>query len=99
MAGDDRPQLLPVGLGVEPAVGFHVLAQARVGDLEPQLADLRHVAVEELLARILVRLALDPPDVHRVFLGRDRVSVEVHEGLPPAVERLLDELELLLASP
>src|SRR5919109_374838 len=96
VAGDDGAQLLPVGLGEEPAAALLVLAKRGVGDLEAELPDLRHVAVEELLASVLVALALDPPDVHRVLLRRDRVAVEVNERLPPAVERFLDELELLL---
>ena len=96
MAGDDVAQHVPVGLGVDPAIRCLVLSKRRVGDLEAELADLRDVAVEELLSRLLVPLALDPPDEHRVLFGRDRVAVEMHERLPPAVERLLHELELLL---
>src|SRR5262249_48674502 len=61
-----------------------------------ELTDLRDVALEELLARLLVPLTLDPPDEHRVLLGRNRVPVEVHERLPPAIKRLLNEAELLL---
>src|SRR5206468_3814920 len=61
---------------------------------EAELPDLRYVAVEELLARLLVRLALDPPFDHRILGRFDRVAVEVHERRPPAVERLLDERTL-----
>ncbi len=46
-------QLVPVGLGVLPDAVV-ALSQLRVGDVEAELADLRHVAVEELLARLLV---------------------------------------------
>src|SRR5262245_15308127 len=95
MAGHDGAELLPVGLRVEPRPRRLVLAESRIRDREPELADLRDVALEELLTRLLVRLALDPPDDHRVLLGRDRVPMEVHERLPPAVERLLHELELI----
>ena len=86
-------QPVPVGLGVLPDAVV-AAAELRVGERQAELPDLRHVALEELLARLLVRLALDPPVDHRVVLGRDRVAVEHHQRLPPAVERLLDELAL-----
>src|SRR5438132_5612539 len=65
------------------------------GHGEPELEDLRHVAVEELLSRLLVSLRFDPPLEHRVVLGGDRIPVELHQRSPPAVQRLLHELELL----
>src|SRR5436190_859446 len=77
-----------------PALGLLVLAQLGIGDGQPELRDLRHVAVEELLPRLVVALALDPPDVHRILVGWNRVPVELHQRAPPAVERLLDELAL-----
>src|SRR6478609_8219046 len=70
-------------------------AQLRVWHRESQLPDLWHVAVEELLPRLAVPLRLDPPQVHRVLVGWDRVAVEMHQRAPPAVQRLLHELELL----
>src|SRR5207237_9161695 len=85
VARDDVAELVPLGLGVLPHVVV-ALPQCRVRHLEPELPDLRHVAVEELLPRLLVALALDPPDVHRVFLARDRVAVELHQRPPPARE-------------
>jgi hypothetical protein len=93
VAGDDRRQLVPVGLRVLPraVVGAPEL---RVGERQAELPHLRHVALEELLARLLVALALDPPLHHRILVGRNRVPVEHHERLPPAVERLLHELPL-----
>src|SRR4051794_24598989 len=62
--GDDAHQLVPVRLGVEPAAGLLVLAQLRIGHGQAELPDLRHVAVEELPPRLVVALALDPPDEH-----------------------------------
>src|SRR6185503_10173331 len=70
--GDDRLELVPVGLGVVPAAGLLVLAQLGVGHRQAELPDLRHVAVEELLARLVVALALDPPEEHRVLFAGDR---------------------------
>jgi len=96
--GHDRAQPFPVGLGVEPAAALLVLAKGGIRDLETEFTDLRHVPVEELLTGLLVPLALDAPDVHRVLVGGNRVAVEVHERLPPAVERLLDEAELLFGT-
>src|SRR5919204_5502562 len=55
VAGDDVLELVPVGLGVLPHAVV-VLAQRRVGHREAELPDLRDVAVEELLARLLVPL-------------------------------------------
>src|SRR5947207_15481335 len=67
VAGDDVLELVPVRLGVlpDPVVA---LAQLGVGNLEPELADLRHVPVEELLPGLLVPLRLDPPQVHRILV-------------------------------
>src|SRR5205807_6454599 len=93
VARDDMAQLLPVGLGVLPD-SLVALAQLRVRDGQAQLPDLGHVAVEELLPRLLVPLALDPPDEHRVLLAPDRVAVDLHPRAPPARDRLLDELTL-----
>src|SRR5439155_3171691 len=93
VTGDDALQLVPVRLGVFPHA-VCVLVQLRVRDRQPELEDLRHVPVEELLARLLVPLRLDPPLEHWVLLGGDRVAVELHQWSPPAVERLLHELEL-----
>src|SRR5438046_10573073 len=85
VACHDMLELVPVRLGVlpDPVVP---LAQPWIGNRQPELPDLRHVAVEELLPRLLVALRLDPPDVHGVVLARDRVAVERHQGAPPAVE-------------
>src|SRR5215210_885403 len=90
----DREQLVPIGLRVLPDA---VVAPPQLGirDLEPELADLRDVPLEELLPRLLVALALDPPDHHRVLVGGDRRAVEVHQRAPPAVHGFLHELELL----
>src|SRR5205814_5261 len=60
---DDASELVPVRLPVLPHAVV-ALAQLRVGHLEAELPDLRDVAVEELLARLLVALALDPPVPH-----------------------------------
>src|SRR5207249_4052234 len=86
VAGDDVLQLVPVGLGVLPDPVAR-LSQLRIRNRESELPDLRHVAVEELLPRLLVSLRLDPPDVHRVVVLRDRVAVELHQRSPPTVER------------
>src|SRR5947209_8773018 len=94
VTGDDMLELVPVGLGVLPDAVV-ALAELRVVQLEAELEDLRHVAVEELLARILIALRLDPPLEHRVDVGGNRVPVELHERPPPPVERLLHEPELL----
>src|SRR5262249_11342717 len=94
VASDDVLELGPVGLGVLPDAVV-APAQLRVGNGEAELADLRAVPLEELLARLLVPLRLDPPQVHRILVGGDRVPVELHQRAPPAVERLLYELELL----
>src|SRR5436309_15621039 len=56
-AGHDRLQLVPVGLRVLPDAVLPSL-QLRVGHGEAELPDLRHVALEELLARLLVPLRL-----------------------------------------
>src|SRR5205085_313388 len=93
MAGDDVAQLVPVGLRVLPDAVVPP-AELRIGKLEPELEDLRDVPLEELLARVLVPLALDAPDVHRILIRRDRVAVELHQWPPPAVDRLLHELAL-----
>src|SRR5205814_6880690 len=82
VAGDDMLQLVPVGLGVLPDP-IVALAQLGVGDGQAELPDLRHVAVEELLPSLLVALRLDPPDVHRIVVARDRVAVELHQWAPP----------------
>src|SRR5829696_2925156 len=95
VTGDDVFELVPVRLGELPDAVV-VLAQLRVRNGQPQLPDLRDVAVEELLARLAVALALDPPDIHRVVLGRNRVPVELHERPPPPVQRLLHHLVLLV---
>src|SRR2546430_7290278 len=68
-----------------------VLPQPGIGDRKAQLPDLRDVPVQELLARLLVSLGLDPPDVHRIVLLVDRVAVELHQRSPPTVERFLHE--------
>ena len=94
VAGDDALQFLPVGLAVLPHAVV-VSAQLRIGNRQPELEDLRHVALEELLPRLFVALRLDPPQEHRVVLGRNRVPVELHQRAPPSVERLLHELVLL----
>src|SRR6266536_1068715 len=75
VSGDDALELVPIGFGVLPYAVVR-LAQLRVGNGETELPDLRHIAVEELLARFLVVLRLDPPDVHRILVARDRVPVE-----------------------
>src|ERR671928_169954 len=75
-----------------------LLERLRVGHCQPELPDLRHIAVEELLPRLVVALALDPPDVHRVLVGGDRVAVELHQRAPPAIQRLLHELPLLVGA-
>src|SRR5439155_14767520 len=77
--GDDVHQLVPVGLGVVPAAGLLVLAQLWIRHRQAELPDLRHVAVEELLPRLVVALALDPPDEHRILFAGDRVAVELHQ--------------------
>src|SRR5438270_4483962 len=97
VTGDDVLELVPIGLGVLPHAVV-ALAELRVVQLEAELEDLRHVAVEELLARLLVALRLDPPLEHRVLAGWDRVAVELHERAPPSIERLLHEAELLLGA-
>src|SRR5207244_10451660 len=51
--GDDALELVPVRLAVFPDAVV-ALAQLRVGNREAELEDLRHVAVEELLPRLLV---------------------------------------------
>ena len=66
MPRDDVLQLVPVRLRELPGAVV-VLAQLRIGHRQAELPDLRHVAVEELLARLAVPLALDPPDVHGVL--------------------------------
>src|SRR6266498_3793638 len=96
VARHDVLELVPVGLRILPDAVVVALAEPRVGHRQPELPDLRHVAVEELLARILVGLALDPPAVHRIVLRRDRVPVELHQRPPPTGHRLLDELALLV---
>src|SRR6266511_2467704 len=90
---DDAFQLVPVRLAVLPHPVV-VLAQLRIRNRQAELPDLRHVAVEELLPRLLVALRLDPPDVHRVVLGGDRIAVELHQRSPPARQRLLHQLAL-----
>src|SRR4029453_18540781 len=67
VAGDDTAELVPVRLSVLPHA-LVVLAQLRIRNREPELPDLRDVAVEELLPRLFVALRLDPPDVHRVLV-------------------------------
>src|SRR5689334_2672491 len=78
VAGDHRAQLVPVGLAVRPHAVVSA-AQLGIGHRQTELLDLRHVALEELLPRLLVPLRLDPPDVHRILVARDRVAVELHQ--------------------
>src|SRR3954469_14541147 len=57
--GDDVLQLVPVGLRELPDAVLD-LAQVWVRNGQPELPDLRDVAVQELLPRLAVSLALDP---------------------------------------
>src|SRR6266699_2703167 len=97
MSGDDALELVPVGLAVLPHAVTR-LPQLRIGNAEPELPDLRDVPVEELLARFLVALRLDPPDVHRIVFLVDRVAVELHQRSPPTGHSFLDELALLVGA-
>src|SRR6478735_10774366 len=72
--GYDRLELGPIGLGVLPHA-LVVSAQVRVRHRQAELPDLRHVPLEELLPSLLVALRLDPPEVHRILVARDRVAV------------------------
>ena len=93
--GDDRPQLVPVGLRVAPLAGGLVEAQRRVGQRQAELADPGHVDAEELLAQLLGRLGLDPPEQVAVLLARRARAVHLHQRRPPAVERLLEHRPLV----
>src|SRR5215203_4734230 len=97
VSGHDVLELVPVGLRELPDAVV-VLPQVRVRNRQPELPDLWYVSVQELLARLVVALALALPDVHRILFLRDRVPVELHQRAPPAVERLLDELPLLVGA-
>ena len=92
---DDRPQLVPVRLGVAPRRRLLVEPQLGVGDDQAELADPRHVDRQELLAQLLGGLGLDPPVQVAVLLARRARAVHLHQRAPPAVERVLDRGSLL----
>ena len=90
VAADDGLERLPVGLRVDPAAGGLVLTERRVGHGEAERPDAGHVLVEELLAQLFVGFGLEAPHQKGVIGRRIRGPEEVHDRLPPAVERLLE---------
>src|ERR687892_1550512 len=85
VTGHHPAELVPVRLGVVPAAFGLVVGQVRVRDAQAELADARDVDAQELLAQLLVVLALDAP-VQVLVLGRvGGRAVHLHERPPPSV--------------
>src|SRR6185369_15572654 len=96
-AAHDRVEFLPVDLAEVVAVLLLVPLERGVGNLEAEEVSLRHRDVDELLPKLVIGLALDPPahrlrGVRAVGIGR----TEHHQARPPpAVERVLRHALLL----
>src|SRR5947209_5123352 len=84
VASEDLAELLPVDGAEGPVAGGLVEAQLRVRKDKPEMQTLRHGRVDEFLAQLVVREALDLP-AHRLVrvLALPVGRAEHHERRPP----------------